>query len=123
LGIPGLLMWVTFIASTFTRRCIRRTDMFYFGRRLAYVACACGFATGLIGLGLFTSVPMTALLLLMTGWIVVPEVDFAPAAAPVVPSALGSPGIRAASAGIRVASAGIRVASAFRRKDVAVLEK
>ncbi|MGH8637361.1 MAG: hypothetical protein ACREUZ_09535, partial [Burkholderiales bacterium] len=59
---------------------IRHTDMFYFGRRLAYVACVCGFATGLIGLGLFTSVPMTALLLLLTGWIVVPEVDFAPVA-------------------------------------------
>jgi hypothetical protein len=54
--------------------------MFYFGRRLAYVACACSFGTGLIGVGLFTSVPTTAILLLLTGWIVVPEVRFAPVA-------------------------------------------
>jgi hypothetical protein len=87
LGIPGLLMWLSFLAWAFTRRRVLRTDMFYFGRRLAYVACACGFGTGLIGLGLFTSVPMTVLLLLMTGWIVVPEVSFAPAADP-APAAL-----------------------------------
>jgi hypothetical protein len=81
LGIPGLLLWTAFIGWIFTRGSIRRTDMFYFGRRLLYVACACGFATGFVGLGLFTSVPMTALLLLMTGWIAVPEVAFAPAPA------------------------------------------
>ena len=54
----GLLMWVLFIGWIFTRRHIREDDMFYFGRRLAYVACACTFATGLIGTGLFTSVPI-----------------------------------------------------------------
>jgi hypothetical protein len=81
LGIPGLLMWISFIVWVFTRGYVRKSDMFFFGRRLAYVGCACGFATGLIGLGLFTSVPMTALLLLLTGWIVVPEVDFAPVVA------------------------------------------
>jgi hypothetical protein len=80
-GLPGLLMWMVFLGWTFTRGQVRRTDMFYFGRRLAFVACACAFATGLIGLGLFTSVPMTALVLLLTGWIIVPEVTFAPAAA------------------------------------------
>jgi hypothetical protein len=52
--------------------------MFHLGRRLALVACACAFATGFIGLGLFTSVPMTALVLLLTGWTAVPEVPFAP---------------------------------------------
>jgi hypothetical protein len=78
-GLPGLLMWVVFIGWVFTRGNIKGHDMFYFGRRLAYVACACSFATGLIGVGLFTSVPTTALLLLLTGWIVVPEVRFAPA--------------------------------------------
>jgi hypothetical protein len=83
LGIPGLLLWIGFIGWLFTRSNIRRSDMFHFGRRLAYVACAGGFATGFIGLGLFTSVPMTALLLLMAGWIAVPEVDFAPSRASV----------------------------------------
>jgi hypothetical protein len=81
LGIPGLCMWALFIGWVFTRRHIKKKDMFYVGRRLAYVACACTFATGLIGTGLFTSVPSTALLLLLTGWIIVPEVAFAPVAA------------------------------------------
>lgn len=82
LGIPGLLMWVLFIGWVFTRGEIRKTDMFYFGRRLAMVAVAGTFATGLIGTGLFTSVPSTAVVLLLTGWIVVPEVRFAPVANP-----------------------------------------
>jgi hypothetical protein len=81
LGLPGLVMWGLFIAWIFTRRNIRRTDMFYFGRRLAYVACACCFAMGLLGVGLFTSVPGTTLTFLLTGWFVVREVRFAPAPA------------------------------------------
>jgi hypothetical protein len=56
--------------------------MFYFGRRLAYVACACSFAMGLIGVGLFTSVPATTLTFLLTGWFVVREVRVAPAPQP-----------------------------------------
>jgi hypothetical protein len=46
--------------------------------RLAYVACACSFALGLIGVGLFTSVPATTLMFMLTGWFVVREVRFAP---------------------------------------------
>ena len=49
------------------------------GWRMSPVACM--FATGLIGTGMFTSVPSTAIVLLLTGWIVVPEVRFAPTAA------------------------------------------
>ena len=80
LGLPGLLMWTLFIGWIFTRRHVRRTDMFYFGRRLAYVACACSFALGLIGVGLFTSVPATTLTFLLTGWFTVREVRAAPVA-------------------------------------------
>jgi hypothetical protein len=90
LGIPGLCMWGVFIGWIFTRGNIRKSDMFYVGRRLAYVACACFFATGMIGTGLFTSVPATTILLLLTGWIVVPEVSFAPVAA-TVPSEVVAP--------------------------------
>jgi hypothetical protein len=79
-----------FIGWIFTRGNIRKSDMFYVGRRLAYVACACFFATGMIGTGLFTSVPATTILLLLTGWIVVPEVSFAPVAA-TVPSEVVAP--------------------------------
>jgi hypothetical protein len=78
LGIPGLLMWLLFIGWVFTRRQIKKTDMFYFGRRLAFVAVVSTFATGLIGTGMLTSVPSTAIVLLLTGWIVAPEVRFAP---------------------------------------------
>ncbi|MCA1563718.1 MAG: hypothetical protein LC804_26885 [Acidobacteria bacterium] len=82
LGLPGLLMWALFLLWVFTRRHVRRSDMFYFGRRLAYVACACSFAMGLIGVGLFTSVPATTLTFLLTGWFVVREVKAAPVPAP-----------------------------------------
>jgi hypothetical protein len=67
-------MWGLFIGWIFTRSNIRRTDLLYFGRRLAYVACACCFAMGLLGVGLFTSVPATTLTFLLTGWFVVREV-------------------------------------------------
>lgn len=80
LGLPGLLMWAIFLVWVFTRGWIRKSDMFYFGRRLAYVACACSFAMGLLGVGLFTSVPGTTLTFLLTGWFVVREVRAAPAA-------------------------------------------
>jgi hypothetical protein len=67
--------------------------MFYLGRRLSYVACACIFATGLIGTGLFTSVPMTMIVLLLIGWIVVPEVRFAPVAAPAARGMVAPPAV------------------------------
>ena len=80
LGLPGLVMWLFFLMWVFTRPHIRKTDMFYFGRRLGYVACACSFALGLIGVGLFTSVPATALTFLLTGWFAVREVRARPVA-------------------------------------------
>ena len=78
LGLPGLIMWGLFIGWIFTRGWIRRTDIFYFGRRLAWVACACMFGMGLVGVGLFTSVPGTTLTFLLAGWFVVREVRAAP---------------------------------------------
>jgi len=111
LGIPGLLMWLLFIGWVFTRGEIKKTDMFYFGRRLAFVAVACTFATGLIGTGLFTSVPSTAIVLLLTGWIVVPEVRFAPVADQAFRlKAEATPPLVPAAAQSR------QVASAFRQK-------
>jgi hypothetical protein len=103
-------MWVLFIGWVFTRRQIRKTDMFSFGRRLAYVAVACTFATGLIGTGMLTSVPSTAVVLLLTGWIVVPEVRFAPSAASFRLKAEATPSSRETPATPHP------VASAFRRK-------
>jgi hypothetical protein len=93
LGIPGLLMWTLFIGWIFTRGQIKKADMFYLGRRLAFVAVACTFATGLIGTGLLTSVPSTAIVLMLTGWIVVPEVRFAPVATRPAPSMVAPPAV------------------------------
>ncbi|HEX8920967.1 MAG TPA: hypothetical protein VF766_05795, partial [Pyrinomonadaceae bacterium] len=41
----------------------------YIGRRLALVSCAGFFATGMIGTGLFTSIPQSCLFLLLIGWV------------------------------------------------------
>jgi hypothetical protein len=79
LGLPGLMMWALFLVWVFTRPYVRKTDMFYFGRRLAYVACGCSFGLGLIGVGLFTSVPATTVTFLLTGWFAVREVKAPPA--------------------------------------------
>ncbi len=70
-GVLGLCLWVGFIVWLFTRRNIRRSDTWYVGRALTWVACAAFFATGMIGKGLLTSIPGTALMLLGAGWIAV----------------------------------------------------
>ncbi len=70
-GVLGLCLWVAFIVWLFTRRNVRRSDPWYVGRRLTWVACAAFFATGMIGKGLLTSIPGTALILLGAGWIAV----------------------------------------------------
>lgn len=68
-GVLGLCLWAGFIVWLFTRRNVRRTDPLYVGRRLTWVACAAFFATGMIGKGLLTSIPGTALILLGAGWV------------------------------------------------------
>jgi hypothetical protein len=74
-GVPGLVLWLGFLVWTFTRRNIKASHQWFLGRRLAWVASAAIFATGLLGVGLFTSIPQTALLLLMTGWFTVAPVE------------------------------------------------
>lgn len=66
-GILGLVLWSAFIIWLLSRRNDNRFDSWFVGRRLAWVACAALFLTGLIGTGLFTSVPQTALFLLLAG--------------------------------------------------------
>jgi hypothetical protein len=70
-GVLGLCLWMGFIIWLFTRRNVRRTDPWYVGRRIAWVTCAAFFATGMIGKGLLTSIPQTAVMLLAAGWMVV----------------------------------------------------
>ncbi len=68
-GIMGLVIWIIFIAWLLTRRIDSRHDPWYLGRRLAWVACVAFFASGLLGIGLLTSVPHTCLSLLYVGWV------------------------------------------------------
>jgi hypothetical protein len=70
-GVLGLCLWAGFILWLFTRRTVRRSDSWYVGRRIAWVTCAAFFATGMIGKGLLTSIPGTALMFLGAGWIAV----------------------------------------------------
>ena len=70
-GIPGLVLWAAFILWVFTRQSFQRPEPWYLGRRLAWCASVAYFATGLIGIGLLTSIPQTCLLFLSTGWIAV----------------------------------------------------
>lgn len=67
-GIPGLAIWVAFLLWIVVRRGPRAGGGMPVTRRLAWYACVANFATGLIGTGLLASIPLTALLLLMTGW-------------------------------------------------------
>lgn len=70
-GIFGLCLWAVFIIWAITRRTARRTDEWFITKRLVWVICAVSFATGMIGTGMLTSIPGTALLLLGLGWIAV----------------------------------------------------
>ncbi len=72
-GIPGLFLWIAFIIWVLTRAAPQRSDPWFLGRRLAYVASLVFLGTGLIGLGLFTWIPGTALLLFLMGWVAVPN--------------------------------------------------
>lgn len=69
-GIPGLLLWLLFIAWVLTRRLGPKKDEWRLARRLAWVAAAAIFATGLVGMGMLVSVPQTVLMLTTLGWAV-----------------------------------------------------
>ena len=68
-GIPGLIVWMFFVFWILTRRPWRVDDEWRLGRLAGWVACVVSFASGTLGTGMLTSVPHTALLLLLTGWV------------------------------------------------------
>jgi hypothetical protein len=72
-GIPGLLIWILFLGWAFTRRANIPGQPWFMARRLAWVWCLGSFASGMLGTGVLTSIPGTAILLLTAGWVVVPE--------------------------------------------------
>jgi hypothetical protein len=71
-GVPGLCAWVLFLAWVFTRNQPAYRS-WALSRRLMRAGGAAAFASGMLGIGLLTSIPSTALLLLTAGWIAVPE--------------------------------------------------
>jgi hypothetical protein len=71
-GIPGVLAWTFFLLWLFTRN-PPADPSWLLTRRLMKVAGAASFASGLLGTGLLTSIPGTAVLLLTMGWVAVRE--------------------------------------------------
>ncbi len=69
-GIPGLLIWASFIVWLLSQATFDRRNPWYLGLRLAWFNCVALFASGVIGLGLLTSIPQSWLLVLSIGWIV-----------------------------------------------------
>ena len=69
LGIPGLLLWVAFIFWLFRRPNSRVSQPWYIGLWLARLYCFIVFANALVGTGMMTSIPQTALLMLFGGQI------------------------------------------------------
>ncbi len=68
-GIPGIMLWLLFVAWIVTRRPWRIRDEWSSGRIAGWAGSVISFATGAIGTGLLTSVPHTVLLMLVTGWV------------------------------------------------------
>jgi hypothetical protein len=64
-----LIVWLFFVFWILTRRPWRIDDQWRLGRLAGWVACVVSFASGTLGTGMLTSVPHTALLLLLTGWV------------------------------------------------------
>jgi hypothetical protein len=73
-GLPGVLLWLSFIFWVLTRPLPQETDPWYLGKWLARVSLAFCFMTAPTGLGMLTSIPATALLLVFVGWVATPNV-------------------------------------------------
>lgn len=71
-GLPGLAIWLAFIVWLLTRFSSPKHDTWRAGRRIAWVTTAAYFGTGMLGLGLLTSIPFSAMLLLYGGWLAAP---------------------------------------------------
>lgn len=69
-GLPGLTLWLVFLAWIFFRRVGRGGDPWSLGHRLSWVACGACFFSGLTGIGVLSAVPQTVVMLLTMGWFV-----------------------------------------------------
>lgn len=71
-GLVGLFLWIGFIFwFLFGSHAFRKTSWMA-ARRMAWVTALAYFGVGMIGLGLLTAVPQTALIMLALGWVMAP---------------------------------------------------
>lgn len=82
-GMGGLLIWLAFIVWLMIRSRPKHGEPWELSRRMFRVLIGAQFAVGLIGIGLFTAIPQSALLFLFAGWIVMPQRDPRTASVPV----------------------------------------
>lgn len=66
-GLPGLFLWLGFLAWLFTRK-IEHGQAFEYGKRLVWITSFAFFLTAVIGTGLLTGIPGSPILLLGMGW-------------------------------------------------------
>jgi hypothetical protein len=67
-GIPGLALWLAFLAWIVMRPIGRPfSDPWYVGRWLSRLACVAEFGAAVLGTGMLTSIPGTFLLLMLAG--------------------------------------------------------
>lgn len=78
-GVIGLLLWCAFIVWFLCCAPVAfGKGPWQNGRRLAWCLSLCNLATGLIGIGMLTSIPATVIFLLNIGWSSTPPVSEAP---------------------------------------------
>jgi hypothetical protein len=70
-GLIGMVAWLGFTIWVFTRPRVQRNNPWFVGLRLGWVTCLVCAGIGLIGIGLLTSIPSSAVLLMLLGWIAV----------------------------------------------------
>ena len=92
-GLPGLTLWLVFLAWVFARWPGRAVAGWRLGRLLAWVCSGVFFFTGLTGTGLLSSVPQTVIMLVIMGWFVAspPQRAEAPHQVPFVPRSRRQP--------------------------------
>lgn len=84
-GLIGVAGWIGFVVWVFMRPRVPRTDPWFVSLRMAFFVCAWFFVIGLIGIGLLTSIPSSAMMLMFLGWLgtrhtkAQPSLQFAPA--------------------------------------------
>jgi hypothetical protein len=73
LGVVGLGMWLGFVCWFLARPAPRQAHPWSLGCRLLWFACLANFLLALLGTGMMTAIPQTALLFLGMGFLVVPR--------------------------------------------------